>query len=467
MAIVPLAYPDSSNPGRYGHDGTARLVNCYIENRGKTGKAPLTLYCSEGLALFADLGTDQPVRGAIGIDYVAYVVAGYNLYRIDPSGNSRVLGTIAGRGKVYMVRNRHRPFQLAIVSEEGFDYVLEGDELTRNPDEDLVSPNSACFLNGYIVYSHLDGRITSTALDDAKDVNALHFDTAEYSADKLLRVVTRGSEIWALGEDTIEIWQPAGGEGLPFLRTETIQKGCASGASVEEIDAAILWVAEDKTVRMARGYEAQQVSNHAVERAIKAEADPKAITSASWQAGGHTFYSISSANFTWVFDLTTGLWHERKSQNLKRWRCGESFTFQGKLLFGDATTGKIYEMQESYGDEAGSPLVMNATLPIAHATPGRLVLNEIIIDAVPGVGVSSDAGKQDPVLMLDVSKDGGKTWLPQRQLKMGRAGEHQNRIKANRFGISKQGGFVVRISSSSPVTRAIMGVYANIDKMGI
>lgn len=459
MAMMPLAYPASSNRGRYGDDGTARLINCYIESRGKEGKEPLTLYCSEGLSLFSDLGTDLPVRGGIGIDHVAYVVAGNTLYRVDASGGSRSLGTIAGQRPVYMARNRHSPFQLSIVASDGFDYVVEGDVLTRNPDQDLISPNSNCFLNGYIVFSHLDGRITSTAIDNATDVNPLDYDTAEFSADRLLRVVSRGSEFWAFGEDTIEIWQPAGGEGLPFLRTEVIQKGCLSGGSVQEIDAAVLWVAEDKTVRMARGYDAGRISNHAVEISLKTVTDGGALVSSSWHDGGHTFYAISGDDFTWVYDLTTGLWHERQSHGDKRWRCGVSFRFQGKNMFGDRLSGKIFELDQEATAEGDEPLIANITLPLAHASPGRLMMNEIIIDAI--TPQLTEAGAS---LTLKVSKDAGRSWSIERQCSL--EDTHHTRVKSNRFGTSRKLGFAVNITSSAAHLRAITGIYADLQKIG-
>ena len=54
MPLIPISYPKSSNPGRHGADGTAKLVNAYLEQSGEEGKTPLTLFGTDGLKVFAD-----------------------------------------------------------------------------------------------------------------------------------------------------------------------------------------------------------------------------------------------------------------------------------------------------------------------------------------------------------------------------------------------------------------------------
>ena len=109
-------------------------------------------------------------------------------------GDIYEIGSIGGQGNVSMARNKHVPVQIAIVTEDGANYVLEDNVLKVNPDDDLQVPNSVAFLNGYFVYSHRDGRITSTAIDNALDVNPLNYDTAEFNSDKLLKIAAKGSQ---------------------------------------------------------------------------------------------------------------------------------------------------------------------------------------------------------------------------------------------------------------------------------
>jgi len=463
MPLVPIAFPKKSNPARYKAHGAARLLNAYVEEVGEEGKKPLSLYSSDGLKVFADTGSKLPCRGAIAFDHEAFIVVGYHLYRLTPSGKTFKIGTIAGKGPISIDHNQHRPTQIAIVSEDGGNYVLEGGKLTSNPDKDLIKPNSVAFLNQYLVYFHRDGRITSTAISDATDINALDYDSAEYSSDRTLKGVAKGSELWVFGEKTIEIWQPAGGEGLPFLRQDAIEIGTLSGASVQTYDGIAFWVADDRTVRAAKGYDAQKISTHAVDRDLAKVKDPETITSMVWNSVGHTFYSITSDEFTWVYDLTTGLWHERQSHERKNWRCGVAFEFRGKKLFGDNKTGIIYEQDAEVFTEGEAPLPWKALLSITHATPNRLIMNELLIDAVTGMTESN----QEAFINVRVSRDNAHTWFANRQLSLGAVGEYSKRLKANRFGASKKDGFVIELSSSDETVRAISGIYADIEKIGI
>lgn len=461
MTLVPIAFPRQSNSPEDRSSGTARLVNCYIESLGSEGKVPFTLKCTKGLTVFADTGASLPFRAALALDYALYCVIGYQLYKVAPSGSYSALGSIAGTGHVYMARNRHNPTQIAIVTDTGQDYVLEGDVLSHNPDSDLLSPNSVTFLNGYLVYSHRDGRITSTALDDATDVNALHFDTAEFHPDKLFRIIARGSELLAFGQQTIEIWQPAAGEGLPFLRTDIIPKGCSSGASVQVIDGAVLWLAEDKTVRMARGYEPGKVSNPAVQRAIEAVSDPEEIKGLSWVEDGRNYYAVTHSSFTWVYDMETGLWHERKSHGVLNWRCNCAFEFQGRRLFGDALTGVIYEQSEATS-EAGGNHHMKLVFPI-HANPYRMQMHSIHIDATSGESPVGD----EQFVYIRTSKNNGAKWSNSRKASLGKIGEYSKRVRFNRFGTSREDGFLIEITTDNRALKALNSIHADIEKLEV
>jgi len=66
---------------------------------------------------------------------------------------------------------------------------------------------------------------------------------------------------------------------------------------------------------------------------------------------GHTFYVLNSDSIaagissTWVYDLNTGLWHERQSNGIK-WRaaCGVYFPLAQKTIVGDYLNGTLYSL---------------------------------------------------------------------------------------------------------------------------
>ena len=59
--------------------------------------------------------------------------------------------------------------------------------------------------------------------------------------------------------------------------------------------------------------------------------------------------------------------------------------------------------------------------------------------------------------MLQVSKDGGKTWGAERWMDMGALGDYKARAKWNRLGMARNWTF--RLKISDPVKRVVLGAY--------
>ena len=69
----------------------------------------------------------------------------------------------------------------------------------------------------------------------------------------------------------------------------------------------------------ASNYLPQRVSNHYVERQIQSYSTVSDATAYAYQEQGHTFYVLNfpTAGATWVWDVLTGVWHERGYWNAR------------------------------------------------------------------------------------------------------------------------------------------------------
>src|SRR5690606_28759579 len=92
MAIIPLNIGTQSNPGRYGQDGAARIINGYVEEAGAEAKHPVPIYASAGLADFAPLTDGGAIRGMIDVNQYLYTVSGRSIYRVTTSGTVLRIG---------------------------------------------------------------------------------------------------------------------------------------------------------------------------------------------------------------------------------------------------------------------------------------------------------------------------------------------------------------------------------------
>src|SRR5690606_253309 len=93
---------------------------------------------------------------------------------------------------------------------------------------------------------------------------------------------------------------------------------------------------------------------------------------------GHKFVVITfpTADATWVFDLATGLWHERVTfdvaGNETRWRINGAVQVFGKTLVGDANSNKIGFIKSEIYTEFGDAAPMHMIPPPIHGDGDRV-----------------------------------------------------------------------------------------------
>lgn len=462
--IVPIALGVRSNRSRYGHEGDARLINCYVEVIGEEGKTPTPVYAIDGLKSWATTSAAN-VRAMLALPTTLYAVVGRSIVAYDTTGNETVIGGIIGDGLVTMARNRAASTQVGICAD-GIFKIAVGNAVVSVTDADLPPANSVTHFDGYFVLTIDDGRFFVTALNDGTSIDGLDFAKAEANPDGLVRGAVRNRDLVLFGTKSTEFWSNTGGEDFPFTRTTSVDRGCLAPGSVADLDQTLAFVADDGTVRRLDGYNATRISTHDLERLIDKDPNKEDITGFAWQRNGHSFYCISGTDWTRTYDATTGLWHERESYRLGRWRCSAYALFNGKHLFGDYQAAAIYEGDPDTKSEAGSPIVMTIQTPQVHAYPYKLRFNRVFADVIPGVGLNTtDPHNDDPKLILDYSEDGGHNWSSERHLTVGMIGQSKVRAYARRLGLSKEDGRILRLRMSADVVKGITGLSIDVDKV--
>ena len=495
MGIVPIALGTQSSPSRHPAAGNARLINCRMEPSGDEAKVPNQIWGCAGFKDYQTLSGDAGIRCLFVSDGVLIAVAGRSVSRILPGGSAPVvIGGIPTTGPVYAARNRRTPTaQVALVSD-GLYYLYEGAGLTAVSDSALPSPTSVDFLDGYFFFSEERGRITRSELDNGGTFDGLAYASAESNPDKLLRVITHERMLVAFGERSTEFFvADASVDPFAYSRSTAIEVGCAAAGSVARVQQTIIWIADDKTVRRLNGYQGVKISSYPVDRFIQSIPDLTQVSAFTYTLNGNTYYTLNAPNGTWEYCLTTGLWHERKSYGLNRWRVSCAVEFDGKIIVGDYNSPKLYEMSEDYYSEADQPLVCVNQTPPAHAFPYYLLIPNVFIDVVPGVGLPetrnpittvpgngtpiglllaltfgtgstttggdiNNAWLSDPCLLLDYSDDGGINFKPTRSLRVGKDGQTTTRVKTLRLGRTKAQGRTYRIVFSAAVARGLLGM---------
>lgn len=443
-----------------------RLLNLFGEAQPQDAKAPFVLYGTHGLKLFTqgiyDLVGDVVIRGMAEFLNVLYVVAGDKLYSVTSLGIVTSLGTIAGTSRVSIDANVN---QLVIVNgTQGYVYTTGGG-LVQITDPDFLAASSVAFLDQFMLFNQVNtGNFFISDISDALSYDALQIANAEAKPDILLSIFVSQRQAWLMGEKTVEIWANTGGS-FPFSRQFVIEKGCGAAQSVASIDNAVVWLGNDRIVYAAAGGEETRISTHGMEADLATYSIVSDAFAFAFTDEGHIFYWLTfpSAGKTWVFDASTGLWHERSyfSNGIHtRHRANAFANVYGKNLVGDYQNGKIYELDLNTYTDNGDTIQRVAVTPPIHGEGRAFFTKHLEVDFEGGVGLVSGQGV-DPVAMMRYSDDGGFTWSVTSSKPIGVVGGYRNRSFWGRLGRSVERTYEVTISD--PIKIVAMGATTDIE----
>jgi hypothetical protein len=395
------------------------------------------------------------------MDDTLYVVTGAGLYAIDSDLNSQFIGTITGEGNVLMSDNGTHV--VVVTFNQNTDAAVYAANLSGITTLTQSNMNGVTYQDGYIIYTQADTeRFWISGLDDATTIDPLDFSTADALPDDVVGCVSNARELWIFGSVSTEVYTNTGDSDFPFERTQgtTVTRGCGSSGSIATEGGRVYWLGDDRSIYASEGYTPGRISPPWIDAMIASDDSPENSFAFIYTQQGHTFYVLLFDSMTICFDITTGMWHTRKSQNIFRWRANAYASAWGMGLVGDYVDGKIYELGLSTYSDNGDEIERMAVSQPIDAGGNRAVMHNIIIDMATGVGLTSGQGS-DPLVMLDWSDDGGHNWSNERMASAGKIGEYDHRVIFTRLGSFRSRSVRVRITD--PIQVAILGAYATLE----
>jgi hypothetical protein len=432
----------------------------------QSGKETGALYGTSGLELFGDSGALGNRNCFTSSNGRCFFVAGATLFEVLADGSTTNRGALlTSTGNVSINENNT---QLGIC-DGTYLYTLTyaTNSFAQVTDADL--PAVVGFLtaidNYFVVTDAGSGRFYISAIGDGTSWDALDFATAESNPDELLCVKNALGQLWLFGTRTTEIWTNTGSSNFPFRRISgaVTETGIIAPHSIQDVDNSVMWVGGDKhgsgIVYKAQGFVPQAISTEPINIMISKATSPQDITSWVYQEDGHTFYALTGGGLetTLVYDISTQQWHERSYNNNGDLsphlaQCA-TFAF-GKQLVGDRRNGKIYDMSLDYFDDAGENIVSERIYTHISDMDKRMRYNRLDISMETGVGNPDDL---NPLISLQLSKDGARTWSNWYNTPIGRVGQYLTKVSFRRLGIAEQMTFKIRISAK--VKKALTGSY--------
>lgn len=458
-----------------------RSVNLYAEPiESGTGQAPYTLYLAPGYTEFCELPT-SPVRGFFTLNGVSWAVGGESLYQLPTTAGDDLTLLTAGLANpsddwVTIAGNGDGGFQL-MLSSGSFKYCF--DLRTNTLTQIAGTANQVGFLDGYfLAIDAARSELSISALEDGTSWDAADVAQRNDAADKWVSMLVHqaGKEIWLFGTQSASVYYnnvdaASTGTAFPFVPNPSvfITYGIVAPDSADVLNGAPIWLTQGidggAEVRWAQGYTPVRVSTHATETAWAGYSTVSDARSFTYQERGHSFYVLTfpTANATWVFDATTGFWHERGLWNGWSYDAlpviGHIFA-NGMHLVGSPDSGVIYQQDKS---------ILTTTTGIGQRWLRRAphvaqMRQFLIIDAFEllmevGLGLASGQGS-DPMVSLAKSVDGGQTWSAPRSKSVGPVGAFTTRPIWRQFG--RGDDWVFELTGSDPIPVRLLDAFLEV-----
>jgi hypothetical protein len=462
----------------------SRAINFYPEMESdKDSKTIIALVGTPGTSLFVNSGASV-IRGMRPFNGLIYFVSGPYLYSVNNAGQiSSVLGTlVTSTGRISMKDNGLTPTggNQLIITDGVKGYIYDVNALTFNqissPGFPTNGASTVTFMDGYFIVNNSLGSQSFyvSNLYDGTTWNALATAAASASPDPIMALAVIHQNLFIVKQYASEFWYDAGvptSSGCPFVRIggAVIDYGTSAPWSVAQGDNSLFFLAQIRNndagefigVVEMNGMQPQVISTPAINYQISQMSTIADAFGYCYSEEGHSFYVLTfpSANATYVYDSTTGFWHERStytnSPNSVNRHIGNCYAYyNGKHLIGDWQTGNIYQMGNAYSDDAGNPIISIRTSQHVYEKndQNNMFIYRLWVDCETGVGTNTTL---NPQAELSWSNDGGHTWSNGYQASLGAMGKYKTRLIWRRLGRARDR--IWRLQISDPVKKLIIG----------
>lgn len=469
MAIVALL-----GLGQQGKSSTVtaqKHLNLYAEFPPDQEKGRIAFYGTPGTTLKTSFG-DTPARGWIKVGSLYYVVHRGTFYEVNNAGTKTSRGTLSTTsGRVDMAYDG--AVILVVDGTAGYTYTVGTTTFATIGDVDFPNGANTCdWLDGQFIADDGTGSDAFYTSPNGTAWDALDFASAESAPDGLIRVKVDHGQLLIFGEETTEPWGSVGGQDFPFapIKGAIAQFGLAARWSLTPFNDSVAFLAKNAMgqvqVVVMQGNTPRPISSQELDSIINGYSAVSDATAYSYLEGGHPMLQI---NFptplkSWLYDGSTGLWSPLEyGLSGGRHRGEMHLDFLNQTLISDYSNGNIYTLDPDVYTDNGTSIAREIITRHLFAGNKRMTIDELYVDCEVGVGLASGQGSA-PKIMLQISKDNGKTWGAEMWKSLGAMGEYRTRVVWRRLGEAYDWLFKLRVSDPVKVVFTYTDADAEVEK---
>lgn len=433
-------------------------MNCYCERSESEGAAtPMALLHVPGTKAFATVA-ESKIPGGFTVNGRTFFAAS-NLYEILGNGTVVNRGSL-GASPVDPTMLTANETQLVVLNNGNlFVLTLSSNAFVVVNMGQFNGPVSQiCFSDGYVIASlQASHTFQVSNLEDATTWDGLDIATLSLFPDNIVSMIGDHREVWFFGGKKSVGYYNAGAGFPPFIPIQGAFMENGSGATYATVQAdnSVFWLDQDErgfmVARRLNGYAGDRISTHAVELAWQQFSTASDAVGWTYQEYGHTFvvWYFPTANATWVYDISQGLWHQRgyfitaSGEYIADRAMCHTFNF-GKHLVGDWASGTIYELSSNYLTHNGNPIRGNRRCPQTQKENKWVYFKQLEFVPETGLATETPIYEADGLtirpaqIMLRWSNDGGKTWSNTYYLSLGLVGEYEIRVIKRMLGRARK-----------------------------
>lgn len=444
-----------------------RRLNVYFERREDKDKTAVAIYGTPGMVsagFTVPTPGGLPPRGMFGKQGALYFVAYSSFLALGeqaPTTTAFIRGTLSTTsGNVSMANGAT---QLLIV-DGTTAYVYTPATLTFNTISffggaaSFPSGAKTCtFVSSFFVAEQPGSqKFWVSNANDVTNWNALAFASASAYSDNILAVDNLGGNLIVFCEQHIEPWQNQGLSPQPFvpILSAVSEYGLAAIFSRAHVDESIIFLAQtregQKQFMQMKGFSLRNITDPDIGDIVNGFTTTSDAVAMSWEKDEHKFYQITfpTANRSFIYDCSTGIWGEMQtgsSVTPTRHLANFSAYYAGNTYFSDSVSSTIYTMDPNRYDDNGSVIVRELITRHVLSQFNRIRVACLFLDMETGVGLQSGQGS-NPQIMLQYSKDDGRTWSAERWVSLGAIGQYITRVIWRRFGSTRTATFRIRMT---------------------
>lgn len=472
MPLQPIPFNGPAYETKVTDQNAQQCINWYPvedtqggKHKGVDGSGPV-LYPTPGLkSPFTTLAAGSVVRGMMEHRGLLYAVAANKFYDINTAGTATERGTLntsSGRVNIAAISD-----EIVLVDgTNGYSYIPSTNNFATISDADY--PDTATQITSQDTYFIVEdpgneGRFYVSDANDGRSWATAAFATMDSYGDRLQTLISNKRELYLIGERSAEVWINNAEPSIVFTRRDGVllDLGTSAKDTVVKADNSLYWLAQDDAgnhiVTRLEGFNPKIVSTRALSYHISTYTTITDAYAFAYRQEGHEFYVLTfpTEERTWVYDTTTGLWHERRSlesSNQNRWRANCHAYFNGKNYVGDYNSGKIYELDPSTYTDNGVAITRTRTTAPLFYNSYNFSVNQLQIDFESGVGA-------DDTVTMSLSKDGGNTFVTgiNRTIDTSETG---SRVIWNRLGQARE--MVFKLTTTANARIIPLGALADI-----